>query len=80
MEMGASEIARQIAALNKADLTFRLAEWHCQEAETDSEQRRYAMASLRAAMQRAFIFTLLEKHQISVNRLHGEYIQKEYQL
>jgi hypothetical protein len=76
--MGAGEIARQIAALNKADIAFRLAEWQCQEAETASEQRRYAKASLRAALQRAFVFALLEKHQVVVNKFNGEYVQKEY--
>ena len=76
--MGTGEIASQIAALNKADLAFRLAEWHCQEAQTDSEQRRYARASLSAALQRAFIFAWLEKHHIVLNRQHGEYVQREY--
>ena len=77
--MGTSEIATQIAELNKADLAFRLAEWHCQEAQTDSEQRRYANASLRAAMQRALLFAWLEKHQILLKKLHGEYVQRKYQ-
>jgi hypothetical protein len=78
--MGTSEIATRIAALNKADLAFRLAEWHCQEAQTDSEQRRYARASLRAAMQRALLFSWLEKHQILLKKLHGEYVQRKYKL
>ena len=78
--MGTSEIATQIAALNKADLAFRLAEWHCQEAQTDSEQRRYARVSLHAAMQRALLFTWLEKHQILLKKFHGEYVQRKYQL
>jgi hypothetical protein len=78
--MGTGEIATQIAALNKADLAFRLAEWHCQEAETPSEQRRYAKASLHAAMQRAFIFAWLEKRQVTLKKLNGEYVQKEYSL
>jgi hypothetical protein len=78
--MGTSEIATQIAALNKADIAFRLAEWHCQEAQTDSEQRNYARASLRAAMQRAFILTWLEKRQIILNKANGEYVQREYTL
>ena len=78
--MGTSEIATQIAALNRADLAFRLAEWHCQEAQTDSEQRRYAKASLCAAMQRALLFAWLEKHQILLNKLHGEYVQGKYKL
>jgi hypothetical protein len=78
--MGTSEIATQIAALNRADLAFRLAEWHCQEAQTDSEQRRYAKASLRAAMQRALLFTWLEKNQIILKKLNGEYVQKKYKL
>ncbi len=78
--MGTSEIATQIAALNKADLAFRLAEWHCQEAQTDSEQRRYATASLRAAMQRALLFSWLEKNQIILRKLNGEYVQRKYKL
>lgn len=78
--MGTNEIATQIAELNKADLAFRLAEWHCQEAQTDSEQRRYAKASLRAAMQRALLFAWLEKRQILLKKLHGEYVQRKYQL
>ena len=76
--MGTGEIATQIAALNKADLAFRLAEWQCQEADTDSEQRRYAKASLRAAMQRAFIFAWLEKHQITLKKMNGEYVPRDY--
>jgi hypothetical protein len=63
-----------IVALNKADLTFRLAEWHCKHAETDSEQRRYAQASLHAAMQRAFIFAWIEKQQVKLKKRNGEYI------
>jgi hypothetical protein len=78
--MGTSEIATQIAELNRVDLAFRLAEWHCQEAQTDIEQRRYAKASLRAAMQRALIFAWLENHQIILKKLHGEYVQREYKL
>ena len=78
--MGTSEIATQIAELNKADLAFRLAEWHCQEAQTDSEQRRYAKASLRAAMQRALLFSWLEKHKIILKKLNGEYVQRKYKL
>ncbi len=78
--MGTGEIATQIAALNKADIAFRLAEWHCQEAQTASEQRSYARASLRAAMQRAFIFAWLEKRQVILNKLNGEYVQREYKL
>ncbi|MBA2391648.1 MAG: hypothetical protein H0V70_02745 [Ktedonobacteraceae bacterium] len=78
--MGTSEIATQIAALNKADLAFRLAEWHCQEAQTDSEQRRYAKASLRAAMQRALLFSWLENNQIILRKLNGEYVQRKYKL
>ena len=78
--MGTGEIATQIAALNKADIAFRLAEWHCQEAQTDNEQRQYAQASLRAAMQRAFILAWLEKRQIILNKMNGEYVQREYKL
>jgi hypothetical protein len=73
--MGTGEIAAYIAALNKADLAFRLAEWHSQEAQTESEQRQYARASLFAATQRAFILAWLEKQQITLTKHNGEYVQ-----
>jgi Putative zinc-finger len=63
------DIDTQIAALNEADIAFRLAEWHCQEAQTENEQRRYARASLEdidtqiAALNKADIaFRLAEWH------------------
>jgi Putative zinc-finger len=71
-------VTKQIMELNKADLAFRLAEWHCQEAQTDTEQRKYANASLRAATQRAFILTWFEKRQIRLEKINGEYVQREF--
>ena len=69
------EVATQIAALNKADLLFRLAEWHCQQASTEIELRHYTQTSLLAASMRAQIFTWLEDYQIPVTRQYGEYVQ-----
>lgn len=69
------EVAAQIAALNKADLLFRLAEWHCQQVSTEVELRHYTQTSLLAASMRAQIFTWLEEHSIPVIRQYGEYVQ-----
>ncbi len=69
------EVATQIAALNKADLLFRLAEWHYRYAPTEMEKRHHIQASLLAASTRAQILTWLEDHQIRVMRQYGEYVQ-----
>ena len=69
------EVATQIAALNKADLWFRLAEWYCRQASTEVELRHYTQTSLLAASMRAQIFIWLEEHQIPVIRQYGEYMQ-----
>ncbi len=69
------EVAAQIAALNKADLLFRLAEWHYRHAPTEVEKRHHIQTSLLAASTRAQILTWLEDHQITVTRQYGEYMQ-----
>ncbi|MBV9257555.1 MAG: hypothetical protein JO215_06010 [Ktedonobacteraceae bacterium] len=69
------EVTAQIAALNKADLMFRLAEWHYRHAPTGVEKRHYIQTSLLAASTRAQILTWLEEHQIVVTRQYGEYVQ-----
>jgi hypothetical protein len=70
-----NEVAEQIAALNKADLLFRLAEWHYLHAPTEQEQRHYTQTSLFAATMRAQKLNWLEEHQIPVVRQYGEYVQ-----
>jgi len=70
-----NEVAEQIAALNKADLLFRLAEWHYLHAPTEQEQRHYTQTSLFAATMRAQKLNWLEEHQIPVIRQYGEYVQ-----
>jgi hypothetical protein len=69
------EVAAQIAALNKADLLFRLAEWHYRCASTEVEKRHHIQTSLFAASTRAQILTWLEDQQIIVTRQYGEYVQ-----
>ncbi len=69
------EVAAQIAALNKADLLFRLAEWHYIHAPTEQEQRHYTQTSLFAASTRARLLNWLEDHHVPVIRQYGEYVQ-----
>jgi hypothetical protein len=69
------EVEAQIAALNKADLLFRLAEWHYMHASTEQEQRHYTQTSLFAASTRARLLNWLEDHQIPLIRQYGEYVQ-----
>lgn len=73
--MDRDEIIAQIAILNKADLAFRLAEWHIQQAQTDSERRQYARASLVAATQRSLLFAWLEQRRVILARQYGEFVQ-----
>jgi hypothetical protein len=70
-------IQEEIAALNKADIAFRLAEWKIVNAATEVRQTIYCLESLKAAIRRHKLFSLLQEQHVLLARYDGEYVQMQ---